>query len=100
MNHLSFRQFTIGVCILAALMIYFTFKSFCQVDKKHSDTIYVKEIKVPYNGLVDKKGRVVKVWYRVIKVDSGYIIKNEDSYVINGKKIKAKLFKLYHTPYF
>lgn len=63
---------------------------FISITACAQDTIFVKTFKVPYNILVSKKtGLIEKVWWRKVKVQSGYIIKYADStYAINGKMLK------------
>ena len=58
----------------------------------NADTIYVKKVKVPYNSIIDSRGKI-KVWYKKVKVNQGYIIKESDCYVINDKRINFKYFK-------
>lgn len=65
-------------------------------EKFKSDTIPKKEIRVPYNGIIDKNtGEPKKIWYRTVKVKCGYIIKLANgNYVINNRVINGKFVKL------
>ena len=86
MKQITFKQLAISVIIAALLMIFITFRAFCQ------DTLRIKKVSVPYNGLINKKtGAVEKIWYRKVKVESGYITKNSDgTWNVNGRKVFLK----------
>jgi len=82
MKRITFNQFAIGVCLLCALAIFIAFKSAAQ------DTIRVKKVPV-VNVLVDRWGNIKKMWYRNIKVKSGYIIKQDNGfYLVNNHEMK------------
>lgn len=81
MKNLTVNQFGISVMLICFTMIFTTYKSFCQ------DTLHMNKVKVAYNGLVSKSGHVEHIWYRKVKVRSGYITKNNDgSWMVNGRK--------------
>ena len=80
---MKFRPFVISLLVFCAIMIFIVWKATAQ------DTLYMKTKRVPYDVLVNKAGAITKVWYRKVKVDSGYIIAYADgSYRINGRLMK------------
>ena len=78
MKQITFKQLAISVIIVALLMIFVTFRAFCQ------DTIHVK------NVFVNAKS---------VKVKHGYIIhKANGNWEVNGKEVKLYVYKPTQDP--
>lgn len=81
----TFNQLAVTILITCLLLIIAYLSSSAQ------DTMYMKKAKVPYNALVNKFGMVERVWYKKVKVKSGYIIrKTNGDYVINDRIIRVE----------
>ena len=66
------------------MMVALTFSLYAQ------DTIQVPKVMIANRVINKKTGKVVKVFYRKLKVKKGYIVnKGNGIYEINGKLMKA-----------
>ena len=87
MKKITVNQFGISVMIICLILGFATCKALCQ------DTIHIKKVSVPYNILVNKQtGKLEKVWYRKVKVESGFITRKTDStWLVNGREVSLNL---------
>ena len=97
MNKITIKDAALASCmalLIVILIIVFMTPAKAQATKKSfADTIYCNKIRVPYNGLINKKtGKIEKIWYRKVKVYSGYITREKDStWIVNGREVTIKM---------